>query len=127
MKRAALILAVLCASVVLAKPRDWKSAIVTSAETTVVSMAAWGDTNIIHYKIETDDMIYVLDYAFNPAVKAPWPGQHSRTRAPNLTVNGKTKIAIEGRDAHVLDDDGKDVKLPIAQKIARTAAENPHK
>jgi hypothetical protein len=129
MKNIALALAILWATTASAKPHEWKNARVVSVETTVVSMAAWGDTNTIHYKIETDDMTYVLEYVFNPAVKAPWPGQHSRTRSPNLTVNGKTKIAIDGRDAYILDDDGRDVKLPIASKIARTQplAENPSK
>src|ERR1700683_3830627 len=105
----ALIFATLCATVASAKPRDWKTATVVSVDTTVVSLASWGDTNIIHYKIETEEMTYLLDYAFNPAVKAPWPGQHSRARSPNLTVNGKTKIAIDGRDAYILDDDRREV------------------
>ncbi|MGH9678819.1 MAG: hypothetical protein ACRD4Y_02605 [Candidatus Acidiferrales bacterium] len=128
MKNAAFVLAaILCATVASAKPREWKDAKVVSVESTVVSLAAWGDTNIIHYKIETNDMTYVLDYAFNPAVKAPWPGQHSRKRSPNLTVSGKTKIAIDGRDAYILDDEGREVKLPIAQKIARTPPAAPGK
>ncbi|OLC90327.1 MAG: hypothetical protein AUH86_23285 [Acidobacteria bacterium 13_1_40CM_4_58_4] len=74
---------------------------------------------VMHYWIETKDMTYVLDYGFNPTIKAPWPGQHSRNRSPNLTVNGKTKISVEGKVAHVLDDDGRDVKMPILEKIAK--------
>ena len=38
----------------------------------------------------------------------------------NVTLYGKTKIAVDGRNAHILDDEGKDRKVPIAQKIART-------
>lgn len=112
-------LAFLCASAAPANSREWKNATVISVETTIVSTASWGDTNVVHYKIQTGDMIYVLEYAFNPAVKAPFPGQHTRSRSPNVTVNGKTKISIDGRNAHILDDDGKDVKLPIVEKIAR--------
>lgn len=46
-----------------------------------------------------------------------FPGRLSG-RIPNLTVNGHTKIAIEGRRVHVLDDDGKDWKLTIVAKVA---------
>jgi hypothetical protein len=84
-------------------------------------------TTAMYYWIETVDMIYVLEYAYNPAVKLPWPGQHSRSRTPNVTLNGKTKVAIDGHNAHILDDDGRDVKVPIYEKIARTPAEDPRK
>jgi len=115
----ALLLLTLHATLIEAKTRTWKDAKVTDVSETIVSAASWGDTNIRHYTVETDDMVYVLDYAYNPAVKAPWPGQHSKNRAPDVTVNGKTKIAVEGRDAFVLDDTGREVKLPIAKKTKK--------
>jgi hypothetical protein len=34
-------------------------------------------------------------------------------------VNAKTKIAIEGKDAYILDDTGKEVKLPILKKTKK--------
>ena len=52
-----------------AKTRTWKGAKVTDVSETIVSAASWGDTNIRHYTVETDDMVYVLDYAYNPAEK----------------------------------------------------------
>jgi hypothetical protein len=36
-----------------------------------------------------------------------------------LTLHGKTKIAIDRSNAHILDDAGKDVKFAIARKIAK--------
>ncbi|MGB7585212.1 MAG: hypothetical protein WBM11_10230 [Terriglobales bacterium] len=39
-------------------------------------------------------------------------------RIPNLTVNGHTKIALDGRRAYIRDDDGKQWKLNIVEKIA---------
>jgi hypothetical protein len=41
----------------------------------------------------------------------------------NLTVHGTTKIALDanGHDAHILDDGGKDVKVPIAEKVAHSS------
>lgn len=37
----------------------------------------------------------------------------------NLTLHGKTKIAIDGSRAYVLDDDGKEVKMDIMSKAMR--------
>ena len=37
--------------------------------------------------------------------------------------NMSSLLSIEGRDAHVLDNEGKDVKWPIAEKIARSKPE----
>jgi len=119
MRRYIGLLLILVASSCLAKAREWKAATVKDVSESVVSAAAWGDTNIMQYTIETDDMIYVLEYAYNPAVKMPWHGQHSRKRAPDVTVNAKTKIAIEGKDAYILDDMGKEVKLPILKKTKK--------
>lgn len=38
----------------------------------------------------------------------------------NVTLNGKTKIAMDGTNLHILDDGGKDIKVPVVEKIART-------
>ena len=38
---------------------------------------------------------------------------------PEHHEHGKTRIAVEGRDAHILDDEGKDRKGPIAEKILK--------
>jgi hypothetical protein len=139
MKRLALVLVLFSASVTLANSLKWREAkvirIASSVEDSGVVVGSVGTTTIVgqvkttamYYWIETEDMIYVLQYAYNPAVKAPWPGQHSRSRTPNVTLNGKTKIAIDGRNAHIMDDDGKDVKVPIFEKIARTPAKDPGK
>lgn len=66
-----------------------------------------------YYWIETKDLIYVL----GPAI--------SKRQQLDVTLYGKTKIAVEGRDAHVLDDEGKDRKMHIAQKIARDKSDSP--
>ncbi len=55
------------------------------------------------YWIETPGLIYVV----------------GPTHRLDVTLHGKTKVAIEGRSAHILDDAGKDRKLPIFEKIAR--------
>jgi len=74
-------------------------------------------TTTIYYRIETADMIYVLALISNNATD--WHREHPL----NLTLHGETKISIDrdGKNAHVLDDGGKDVKVPIAEKIAKEA------
>ena len=41
-------------------------------------------------------------------------------RPLNVTIHGKTQIAVEGMKIHVLDDEDKDVKLDIVEKTAKT-------
>jgi hypothetical protein len=133
MKRTALMVAILCASVTLANNREWKDAKVTridsSSDDNGVVVGTVGTTVVggrirsesTFYWIETADTTYILSQMFNPARN--W----RRPKPLNVTLNGKTKIAIDGTDAYILDDAGKDVKLPIARKIARTPAEDPGK
>jgi hypothetical protein len=68
----------------------------------------------MYYRMETDEMVYVLaQRCFNGAIEA-------RYRCPlNLTIYGRTKIAIDGRNAHVLDDSGKDIKIQVFTKILK--------
>lgn len=106
----------------IASSTENNGAVVGTTGTMAVGGVIKSDT--MYYWIETEDMIYVLDYSYNPAVKAPWPGQHSRGRTPNVALNGKTKISVDGRNAHILDDDGWDVKIPIFEKIARQPKED---
>jgi hypothetical protein len=65
------------------------------------------------YWIETDETTYVL----GPAI--------TKRQLLNVTLYGKTKIAVDGTNAHILDDEGKDRKIRIAEKIARTKPEEP--
>jgi hypothetical protein len=116
MKSAALIFAVLCCtSVALASNREWKDAkVVNITSESGGAVAAPIGTMIVgvpitrtFYWIQTDDITYVLG-----------PGITKR-QLLNVTLYGKTKIALDGRNAHILDDDGKDKKMRIAEKVAR--------
>jgi hypothetical protein len=42
----------------------------------------------------------------------------------NVTLHGPTKLAIDGNNAHILDDYGKDEKLRIVQRVARPKPED---
>ena len=116
MRTATLIFVVLCVSAALASNRQWKDAkVINITSENGGAVAAPIGTMIVgvpitktFYWIQTDDITYVL----GPAI--------TRRQLLNVTLYGKTKIALDGRSAHVLDDDGKDRKLPISQKVART-------
>jgi hypothetical protein len=121
MKRSALIFFLLFSSVSLANTREWKDAkvIKISSESGGAAAAPIGGMTVAvpivktWYYIATEDTVYVL----GPAI--------TKRQMLNVTLYGKTKIAIDGKNAHVLDDEGKDKKMPIAEKIARTKPEEP--
>jgi len=43
----------------------------------------------------------------------------------NVTLYGPTKLAIDGNNARILDDHGKNQKLRVIEKIARPEPESP--
>ena len=120
-KSTALMLVILCASVALANNRQWKDAKVANitsesggaAAAPIGGMVVAVPITKTFYWIETEDTTYVL----GPAI--------TKRQLLNLTLYGKTKIAIDGTNAHILDDEGKDRKIRIAEKIARTKPEDP--
>lgn len=94
-----------------AKELQWQEAtfykITTSSSGTLVVPIAGvlisGPITHTFYWFKTEKIIYILKIG---------------SKQPNLTLNGKTKIAVKGRKAYILDDDGKKRKYRIAQKIA---------
>ena len=99
------------ASALAAKEPQWQDAtfykITTSSSGAFVvpigGILVGGPITHTFYWFKTEKIIYVLRIG---------------AKQPNLTLNGKTKIAIKGRKAYILDDDGKKRKYRIAQKIA---------
>jgi hypothetical protein len=43
----------------------------------------------------------------------------------NVTLYEPTKVAIDGNNAHILDDYGKDRKMPVVEKITRPKPREP--
>lgn len=121
MRIAAILFALLSASAALANTRQWKEAKVVkiSSESGGAAAAPIGGMVVAvpitktFYWIETDETTYIL----GPAI--------TKHQLLNVTLYGKTKIAIDGTNAHILDDEGKDRKIRIAEKIARTKPEEP--
>src|SRR5271170_3604045 len=119
-RSATLILTILCSSLVLAKDHRWSDAKVIDITcekggAVVVPVAALVGVPVskTFYWIQTDDMIYVL----GPTL--------TKRQLLNVTMHGPTKIAIDGNSGHILDDEGKDRKMPIVEKIARPKTQNP--
>jgi hypothetical protein len=58
-----------------------------------------------YYRLDTADVSYLLVTV--------------NKKPLNLTLHGKTKLAVDGMKAWVMDDSGKEVKVPILQKVAK--------
>jgi hypothetical protein len=101
----------------LARDRDWQSATFlgfNSSESGTATMPVGNGSVTVpiknrNYWFRTEKVDYCLSMA-----------SRLSGRTPNLTIHGTTKIAVEGRHVRVLDDDGKDWKLTILTKVART-------
>jgi hypothetical protein len=107
-----LMMLLMVATASLAKTREWKTAKIQDSSETDVSGKMWHEKKTLYYTIETDDMIYFVEYSYKP-------GEHSDSGAPNIAVTELTKIAIEGRHAYILDVTGREVKLHIVRKTAK--------
>jgi hypothetical protein len=113
MRRIALLLAAMMfAMACLANTRDWKTARVIDSSETEQTGGFKGDTNTLHYTIETDDAIYFVDYSYKP-------GQHGGSGAPDIAQNIMIKMAVEGKTAYILDVNGREVKLHVTKKQAK--------
>jgi hypothetical protein len=116
MRVTALVLVILCAATVFAKDRQWKDAKVVNI-TSDVGGTATVPVGTMLYGVRIVKTFYWIQTADTTYVVGPAIGKH---QSLDITLYGKTRIAIDGRNAHIMDDGGKDRKLPIAEKIART-------
>ena len=66
---------------------------------------------IATYRFETTDTSYLVRMVIKYG--------NGHEKPLNVTIHANAKIAIEGMKIHVLDDDGKDVKLDIVEKTAK--------
>ena len=108
MKRLRILVVMLLAATVCVAARAWKDAMVINVSETEISSGARGDKNVMHYTVETEDTVYFLDYSYNP--------DHKDSHAPDLAVNVRTKIAVDGRSAYLIDANGAEVKLHVVKK-----------
>jgi hypothetical protein len=119
MRSAALIVAILWSSLALAKDYEWKDAKVIDitserrgAVVVPIASLVGGSSTKTFYWIQTAQTIYVL----GPVI--------GKRQLLNVTLHEPTKIAIDGKTAHVIDDYGQERKIPIAEKVARPKSED---
>lgn len=122
MKTLALLLALSFASVCIAGTRQWQDAKVVDIKSRTSDNGAAAipigtsvyavrlRSTVTFYYIETPKTLYILAWV-------------NKKHPLNVTLHGQTKISIDanGKNAHILDDGGKDVKLPISEKVAKDA------
>jgi hypothetical protein len=105
-------LVLLAGSACEAKARDWKTARVINSTESAVSWVVTGQKNTMHYTVETDDMVYFIDYTYEP-------GERKNGKPPDIGGNAVTKIAVEGKHAYVLDATGQEIKLKVVKKTKK--------
>jgi hypothetical protein len=110
-------------SVANAKKREWQDGTLVDITTEApgVTAPALETTYGYHitrsyYWIKVGNVTYVLVNSWSV-------GFHSPKAPLNVTLYGKVKIAIEGKDAIILDDAGKEIKRPLVTKVAATEEE----
>lgn len=111
MARKIVLILLLCSSVAFAKYRDWHDAVVTGMETRrggaaaapVGTMIIAVPIVFVHYMVETDSLRMDLFCR----------------KTLNVTINKKTHVAVDGENAYLLDDSGREKKLRVAWKAAK--------
>ena len=98
------------AFVAAAKPLQWQDATVLVGGGLSASSV---HTTLGLYWIKTDKVTYVVSNLVSGYSRGLF-----MERWLVLTAGGPTKIAIDGRNIHVIDEEGKDRKVPVVWKIA---------
>ena len=104
------VLLLLAATVGVANAREWKNATVIGIDEKNVSGPLVRETHTMQYTVETDEMVFFLEYSFHPT---------DRNRAPSVAVNAITKIAVGGRHAYLQDSNGKEVRMHVVRKLKK--------
>lgn len=120
MKKLAALVFLLSATVGSAEAKNWKTATVIGVSETKVTSPMMREAKVIvHYTVDTNDYLLLLDYTYHPATKPDSPDQPGKNTPPSIDMGGATKIAIEGHHAYLLDIHGAEVKMHIKKKTKR--------
>ena len=95
----------------IANARQWKVASILGVSESNVSGPLIRETHTMHYTVETEDMLLLLEYSFHPSAGKKGP--------PSVTVGGMTKIDVGGRHAYLMDTNGNEVKMHIVKKTKK--------
>lgn len=110
------------ASVGAAKQHEWQEGILTKITSEAPGALTPGAETLFRYRIKRS-YYWITAGNITYVVVNSWSvGFHSPKAPLNVTLNGKIKIAIEGKNAYILDDAGKQIERPIVAKIAEAAS-----
>ena len=96
-----------------AKDRDWQDAEVMGVTSGTTGALAVPVGNMVYAAPTTEQIFWIKSGDIVYGLRRIYMGH-----PPNLTVHGHTKIAFEGHVVHIFDDDKKDRRFVIVQKIA---------
>jgi Flp pilus assembly protein TadD len=104
------------------KQREWREGIVTKITSEAPGATPPPAETVFRYQIQrwyywvtTGNTTYILVNSWSVGFHAP--------KAPlNVTLNGRVKIAIDGKDAYIIDNSGKQIKRPVVTQIATAPA-----
>lgn len=114
-----LLLTTLLASLSLAKTQEGETAMVIGMSQSSVSGPLVRAATTVHFTVETETMVFFLDYSYHPEAKAPAPGKYNKNSPPDLSVNAVTKILVSGKSAYIYDNAGRKVKMHITKKTKK--------
>ena len=120
MKKFAALVFFLFATCGFATAKEWKTAVVVgTSETKVTSPMMRQAKIIVHYTVETDDLLLLLDYSYHPPTKPDEPDEPGKNTPPSIALGEPIKIAISGHTARLLDVRGSEVKMHIKKKTKK--------
>jgi len=101
----------------IAEARDWQTAVVIgTSETQVTSPMMREQKNIVHYTVETKDLLLMLDYTYHPSKKQDEPDQPGKNTPPTIALGEEIKLSLSGHTAYLIDVHGKEVKMHVKKK-----------
>jgi hypothetical protein len=124
MKHALLLLCFCTLALAKDSPREWKTGMlvdVTMEKNSKLVGSLNGANGNVHGGItqRRDDSTYHYIDAGDLTYIAKRTLTHRRDKQVKVTVNAPVKYAISGDDLYLLDEDGKEHKLSIEEKIAK--------
>lgn len=129
MRRALVLLSLCICTLALAKdkPREWQTGLLldvtmeknsrlvgtmNGANGSFSGVIAHRRDDSTYYHIDSGDLIYIAKRTLT----------HHRDKQLKVSVNAPVKFSISGDDFYLLDEDGKEHKLLIEEKIAKKKA-----
>jgi hypothetical protein len=103
----------LSGSIAVAKERNWQDAIVVAITSGTSGAMAVPVGNMVVAAPMSEQIFWIKSGNITYGLRRVYIGH-----PPNLTVHGHTQIAFDGRNVHILDEDGKDRRFVIVQKVA---------